>query len=142
MSVPSVASAANPAYAELTALIVDDESHVRKYVRLLLASLGVTQVWEAGSGPEGLAIYEEHAPSFVMLDVNMPLMRGDVVMTKLCELDPAAAVIVMTSESQIGVVKTFQQLGAAGYVLKHVPRETAVKMIGDVLAAMVDGGAE
>ncbi|MCX6956567.1 MAG: response regulator [Verrucomicrobia bacterium] len=141
-SLPTDASAANPAFGDLSALIIDDEAHARKYVRLLLESLGVTTLWEAGSGAEGLALYAEHQPSVVLLDVNMPVMKGDVVLTKLCEIDPHAAVIVMTSESQIGVVKTFQQLGAIGYVLKHVPRETAVKMIGEVLGALVGGDEE
>lgn len=137
-----LAPAANAARAELSALIIDDESHVRRYVGMLLASLGVTTVWEAGSGAEGLMLYEEHQPSVVMLDVNMPVMKGDAVMKELCELDPAVAVIVMTSESQIGVVRIFQQLGAAGYVLKHAPREVATKMIGEVLDALLAGGDE
>jgi len=136
-SLPTESSAVNAAFEQLSALVIDDEAHVRKYVRVLLASLGVTTVWEAGSGAEGLELYQQHQPSVVLLDVNMPVMKGDIVMGKLCEIDPHVAVIVVTSESQIGVVRTFQQLGAIGYVLKHAPREVALKMIGEVLEALV-----
>lgn len=131
------ASAAVAARGELSVLIVDDESHVRAYTRLLLASLGVTKVWEAGSGAEGLALYLQHQPAVVMMDVNMPVMSGDVMMARLTAMDPAVAVIVMTSENNTGVVRYFQELGALGYVLKHVPREQAQKMIGEALDCLL-----
>ena len=138
----SNSSAAFAARGALSALIVDDEAHVRAYTRMLLALLGVTTVWEAGSGADGLKLYLEHRPSVVLLDVNMPVMLGDVMMARLMAIDPAVAVIVMTSENNNGVVRIFQELGAIGYVLKHVARAQAVAMIGEALDTLLDEGAE
>ncbi len=126
----------------LSALIVDDEPHVRTYTRLLLNGLGVTKVWEAGGGAEALALYFEHRPAVVLLDVNMPGMPGDVMMTRLMAIDPTVAVIVMTSENNNGIVRFFQELGAIGYVLKHVPRAQATKLIGEALDSLLEGDEE
>lgn len=119
-------------------MIVDDEAHVRTYTRLMLNSLGVTMTWEASSGAEGLRYYLEHRPSVVLMDVNMPVMPGDVMMARLTAIDPAAAVIVMTSENNSGIVRYFQELGAIGYVLKHLPREKAIVMLAEALDSLLE----
>jgi DNA-binding NarL/FixJ family response regulator len=124
--------------AALSVLIIDDEPHARAYVRLILSALGVTTVWEAGNGAEGLALYGQHRPSLVMLDLNMPVMAGDVTMSRLGAIDPDVAVIVMTSENGLRTVRLFQELGAIGYVLKQSSREQATRMIQEALDSLLD----
>jgi len=58
------------------ALVVDDEPHVRKYVSLILRSLGASSVIEAENGAEGFAAYQRERPDLVLLDVNMPHLSG------------------------------------------------------------------
>ncbi len=139
---PAPVSAALAARGGLTALIVDDEPHVRMYLRLILQTLGVTTTWEAKSGAEGLSLYLAHQPSVVLLDVNMPVMSGDVMMARLTAIDPEAAVIVMTSEVNSGLVRYFRDLGAIAYVVKHAPREEAQKNIGEALDLLLSDGDE
>ena len=114
-------------------MIADDEPHVRSYLRLVLRSLGVVSVWEAGDGSQALKLYEEHRPDGVLLDVNMPLMSGDVVVDALAQSFPEAAVIVVTSQSEHQLVKRFADLGVIGYVLKQQPREVVTEMIAEAL---------
>jgi two-component system invasion response regulator UvrY len=130
------------ARSALTALIVDDEVHVRAYTRMLLASLGVTTVWEASGGEGALALYAEQRPSVVLLDVNMPTMPGEMMMTRLVEMDPDAAVIMLTTDSQIGVVRRFQELGALGYLIKHSPREQLKTLLAELLDGLLAGYEE
>lgn len=135
-------AAAIAARGALSVLIVDDEPHVRVYSRMMLKALGVITIWEASTGAEGLALYLQHQPSVVMMDINMPVMPGDVMMARLTAIDPAAAVIVMTSESQAGVVRFFQELGAIGYVLKQLPKEKAMAMIAESLDSLLESYEE
>jgi DNA-binding NarL/FixJ family response regulator len=121
------------ARARITALIADDEPHVRAYLRLVLRSLGVTTMWEAGDGVEALRVYEDQAPSVVLLDVNMPMLTGEGVIHALAQRFPEAAVVVVTSQSEHETVKRFAELGAIGYVLKQQPREVVTKMIAEAL---------
>ena len=78
-------------------------------------------------------------PSVVLLDVNMPFMSGDVMMARLMAIDPTVAVIVMTSANKAEIVRFFQELGAIGYVLKHIPREEAMDLMADALDSLLVG---
>jgi len=133
----AAAGRAEHAFAALTALVVDDEAHVRSYLRAVLKSLGVTTVWEASDGEQGLELYRQHGPAVVLLDVNMPVMAGDVAMTQFAATEPPAAVIVVTSQSDREVVQHFLQLGALGYLLKHQPKEQIAQSLAEVLECLV-----
>jgi len=122
----------------MSALIVDDEAHARAYTRLLLITLGVNKVWEASGAAEALALYSEHRPSVVVMDINMPMMAGDGLMVKMLAIDPKVAVVVMTSESDVKTVRRFQELGAIGYLLKQSPRDQVTELLGATLDSLID----
>jgi len=63
-------------------LIIDDELLVRKALGRLLAHEGY-EVKEAENGAQGLALYLEHPPDFVFLDIMMPIMNGIEFMQQL-----------------------------------------------------------
>jgi DNA-binding NarL/FixJ family response regulator len=116
-----------------SALLVDDEAHVRVYLRMLLQSVGITTVWEAADGKQALELYALHRPPVVLLDLAMPGMAGEQVFRELQALDPDVAVIVVTSQSSLKSVQTIHQLGAIAYLLKHTPREQMVKTLNEAL---------
>jgi len=137
----ATANDATTTFGSISALIVDDESHVRSYLRLVLAALGVTAVWEAADGAEGLALYEQHRPAVVLLDVNMPVMSGERMLEELTQLDPAAAVIMVTAQNEHETVKRFARLGAMGYLLKHLPKDELSRQLAEMLECLVDEDA-
>ena len=96
------------------ALIIDDEPHVRIFVRLLLREVGITQTWEAADGAQGVALATEHQPELVVLDVNMPVMTGLEALEQLAKQDPDLPVIMLTSESAMKTVQEALRLGAIG----------------------------
>jgi PleD family two-component response regulator len=49
----------------LSALVVDDEAHVRAYLRVILNLLGVTKICEACDGEEAVRVFQENRPSVV-----------------------------------------------------------------------------
>jgi two-component system chemotaxis response regulator CheY len=128
------------------ALIVDDEPHVRVFVRLLLKELGIETTWEARDGVEAIAKIEEHSPELLLLDVNLPLMSGLEVLAQVEEARPELPVIMISSENAMKTVVEAMQRGAIAYVLKHSPRREALKALGDALDSLVaeddDGGPE
>ena len=70
-------------------LIVDDESNIRRLIRLSLEDDGF-EIFEAADGKEGLAKAHELRPDVIILDVMIPGMIG----YKICEeirKDPATA---------------------------------------------------
>ena len=119
-----------------SALLVDDEAHVRVYLRMLLQSVGVTTVWEAADGKEAVELYKLHRPPVVLLDLAMPVVGGEQVFRDLQAIDPEVAVIIVTSQSSLKTVQAIHQLGAIAYLLKHTPREQMVKTLDEALDSL------
>ncbi len=122
-----------------SALLVDDEPHVRVYLRMLLKQLGVERIIEAGDGVEALALFKAEHPEVVLLDVVMPGATGPSVLEDLRRIDPAANVIVVTSQNALKTVEDMHGRGAVAYVLKHTPRDQMVKMLEEALDAIGSG---
>ena len=119
-----------------SALLVDDEAHVRVYLRMLLHSVGITTVWEASDGKQAVELYTLHRPTVVLLDLAMPVVSGEQVFRDLQAIDPDVAVIIVTSQSSLKTVQAIHQLGAIAYLLKHTPREQMVKTLDEALDSL------
>ena len=129
----------------VSALIVDDEPHVHVYLRLLLKHLGVVTVWDAAEGYAAIELAAEHNPDVVLLDVNIPNLNGLEVLAKLKEAHPKMRVIVVSVESKPETLVRANELGADGYVLKHLPRVKVLQKLSEVFDGFVDspdGGAK
>jgi two-component system, NarL family, response regulator len=86
-------------------------------------------VGEAGDGEEAIALYEQHRPDVLVLDLRMPKRDGVAVVQQLLEVDPKARVLIMTTYD--GDEDIFQCLsqGAKGYLLKDAPRQEILSAI-------------
>lgn len=118
------------------ALIVDDESHVRTYVRLLLKEVGIEECWEAPDGATALELVARHRPHLLLLDVNMPKMNGIEMLAKLREAQSDIPVVIVSAQSSLGVVNEAARLGAVGYVLKHSPKADSVEALRDAIDSL------
>ncbi len=58
-----------------TALIVDDEAHIRRVLEIKLKKQGMRVVM-AKNGQEALELIQENRPHVVITDINMPIMDG------------------------------------------------------------------
>lgn len=61
-------------------LVIDDDESLRNLVRHTLSSLPDVGVLMAASGADGIAMMQEYKPALVILDLDMPEMRGDEVL--------------------------------------------------------------
>ncbi|MDP3071887.1 MAG: response regulator [Opitutaceae bacterium] len=122
-----------------TVLIVDDESHVRAYVRMLLKELGIESCWEATNGNDVLGMVAEHRPRLVLLDLNLPGIDGLKVLAQLTEAHPDVPVAIMTTQNSIESVNEAVRLGASGYILKHKPRPQVLAELRELIESLDDG---
>jgi len=78
-------------------LVVDDEPTIRALLRCLLEQRGYG-VLEAGSGEEGLELFQQHSTSIGLLitDVVMPGMKGPELASQLLELRPDLPVLYIS----------------------------------------------
>ena len=80
-----------------TVLVVDDEPGIRQLARRILEGQGYTVV-EAENGAEALAIVERgDQVDFLMTDLDMPVMRGDDMVTRIRAIRPELNVLYVTA---------------------------------------------
>ena len=116
-------------------LLVDDESHIRKYVGLILKSIGAPTIVEAANGEDALAAYQRENPDLVLLDVNMPQMDGIETLKKLKELDPDCVVVMLTSLANRQTIEQAAEIGAINYIRKDTPKEEIAKALSETIDA-------
>jgi DNA-binding LytR/AlgR family response regulator len=127
-----------------TALIADDEPLLRERLRSHLAQLWpeLRLIDDARNGPETLALFEQHQPDIVFLDIHMPGLDG---IETARALGRRAHVVFVTAYEQYAV-QAFEQ-GAIDYLVKPVDstrladtvqRLRARKPDSDALHAVLD----
>jgi two-component system chemotaxis response regulator CheY len=116
-----------------SALIIDDEQHVRVFLRTLLKVAGVGEVWEAGTGPDGLKSYLQHKPAITLLDLSMPGPTGLEILALIMKTDPEAMVVIVTSLNERETVLECQRLGASGFLLKSRPKDELLEALKEFL---------
>lgn len=116
-----------------TALLIDDEPHIRKFVALILKKLGEFRIYEAANGQEGVELYRTHRPELVLLDVNMPGMTGLETLRQLRELNPDVVAVMLTSLANRQTVDEAIELGAAHYIRKDSTKEEIAAALAETI---------
>jgi len=117
-----------------TLLLVDDEEVNLEVSQELLASLDYN-VYVAGSGQEGLAIYAEkqNEIDLVIIDMIMPGMSGGEVFDHLRALNPAAKVLLSSGYSIDGQAKDILDRGCNGFIQKPFKLSHLSQKIREIL---------
>lgn len=109
----------------MRALIVDDSSAMRSFLRMILKQVGF-ETCEARNGREGIeALHKKGAPDLVLLDWNMPEMDGFTMLREM-RAEPAfgaVKVMMVTTETELAEMSRALGAGADEYVMKPFTRE-------------------
>jgi two-component system NtrC family sensor kinase len=110
-------------------LVVDDSPAVRDVLCNNILSEYGFRTLVARTGPEGLALAQEHEPDLIMLDQRLPEMEGLEVLRRLREQGSRAAVIMMTAHGSESVAVEAFRLGARDYMMKPIQSEVLIESI-------------
>jgi DNA-binding NtrC family response regulator len=113
-------------------LIVDDEPHIRKVMRLTLESSG-HEVGEAGTGEEALEVIGATKWDIVLLDERMPGIDGLETLRRLRARESDAVVIMVTAFASIELAVDAMKLGAIDFVHKPMSPETLRSAVDNAL---------
>ena len=116
-------------------LLVDDEAHIRTFMRLLLGQLGTPTIIEASNGNDAISKYKSEAPDLVLLDVNMPIMDGIGALKGIMAHDPNAIIIMLTSQSSRSLINQAAEIGASNYIRKDTPKDEILKSLRETIEA-------
>jgi len=122
---------------DLSALIVDDSSVMRKIVERSLrqAGLNLAKVYEAGNGAEALGVLAENRVDLILCDINMPVMDGLEFVKQLSGVENAKGVpvVMITTEGSESHVVQALSCGAKRYIRKPFTPEQVKEHVIPVL---------
>ena len=126
----------NPTAIAVRILIVDDHPAVRAgLAAVILAESDLAVVAQAENGDQAVALYREHQPDVVLMDLRMPVLGGVEAIQRITAEFPEARVLALTTYQGDADVRRALDAGARGYLLKHM-------LMAEVIAAIraVHGG--
>jgi DNA-binding NarL/FixJ family response regulator len=101
-------------------ILADDHVLVREGVKRIIHEYPELRVVnEAGDGLELLEILEKSTPDMVIIDINMPRLRGLEATKLVKELYPEVKILVLTMNKSKELLYQAMKNGADGYVLKE-----------------------
>jgi len=118
-------------------MIVDDSLIVRMNLKKILINSGHEVVAEASNGEEACLKYEECKPDVVTLDITMPKMDGIEALSKICEEDRDASIIMISALGQELKILEALDKGAKHYIVKPFKESDVLNKIDTVLKAAV-----
>lgn len=110
-----------------TVLLVDDHPVVRSGLRAVLEVDTVHVVGEAATGEEAVVLADHLHPDVVLCDLRLGAgIDGIQTTAALRALDPAPAVLVLTTFDRDAEILGAIEAGASGYLLKDVAPDVIV----------------
>jgi two-component system, sensor histidine kinase and response regulator len=125
--------------AEWIALIVDDTPDNLEVAQVILESYGA-EVHTAANGKECLRVLEKITPTFILLDISMPVMDGWTTVKHIRENNTTTqlTVIAMTAHVLPYDQGKVYHAGFDGYINKPV----RAKRLVDYIQECLDGSPE
>lgn len=115
-------------------ILVDDHSLFREGMKLLIETEGLGEVVaEAENGKAFLELLEVHKPDLVIMDLEMPIMRGSEATQKAKEICPDIKILVLTMLNEDANYLEMLNAGAMGFVLKTAGKNELEKAIKAVI---------
>ncbi len=100
-------------------LVVDDEPITRTLIKAHLEKAGYGVI-EATDGETGLAQYDQHTPTLILLDVMMPVMNGYDTCVELRKRisDQSLPILMLTGLNEMNAIERAFQSGATDFITK------------------------
>ncbi|MDA8093273.1 MAG: response regulator [Betaproteobacteria bacterium] len=126
-----------PVLAELSALVIEDNKHMRALLHALLPTLGIRQIIECTDGAAGYTALREKRPDFVLTDLVMEPMDGigfaRQVRTASDSPNPYIPIILMTGHTERVWVEAARDAGVTEFLVKPITLQNLQSRIMEVI---------
>jgi Response regulator containing a CheY-like receiver domain and an HTH DNA-binding domain len=101
-------------------VVIDDDRLVAMSLKTILENTGDILVAATGhSGADAIALYDEHRPDVILMDIRMEGMTGIEAGRIILERHPDAKILYLTTFSDDEYIINALNMGAKGYILKQ-----------------------
>jgi two-component system KDP operon response regulator KdpE len=121
-------------------LVVDDEPQIRKFLRISLGANGYG-VLEAENGTAGIEAARVHAPDLLVLDLGLPDMDGQEVISAVRTFSAMPIIILSVRADEFDKVEALDR-GANDYVVKPFGIAELMARVRAVLRSQAPQGGE
>jgi two-component system NarL family response regulator len=120
---------------KIRVLVADDHVTVREGLSAIIdRQPDMILVAQAANGQEALALWAQHKPDVVLLDLQMPVLDGTRALEEIRRRHPGVRALILTTfDTDTDIAKAIKA-GAQGYLLKDAPREELLASIRKVHA--------
>jgi DNA-binding NarL/FixJ family response regulator len=116
-------------------VIVDDHPGVRAGIKKLLRrAKDIIVVGEGADGARAIELANTRKPDILLLDVELPVLGGDIVMRRIHDTEPEVRVLVVSTYNDRIYVESMMANGAAGYLTKDEAPTMLLEAIRSILA--------
>ena len=109
---------------------------------MLSTDPGIEVVAEAADGREAVDLARKERPDVAILDVEMPVMGGQVALRKLLALSPPPKVLIVTVFADESHVRELMSLGASAFLSKNASMQNLISTVRSAVAGEQEGQDE
>ncbi len=114
-------------------LSVDDHPVFREGLSTIIGTQpDMLLVAEAANAAEAIAEFRRHLPDVTLMDLRLPGANGTDTLVAIRGEFPQARVVMLTTSDSDGEIQRALRAGAAGYVLKSMPKNELLAVIRSV----------
>jgi DNA-binding NtrC family response regulator len=118
---------------DISILFVDDEKHFLNSMYINLKSNGISNIDCCQDSRNVISLLKEKKYSIIFLDILMPHIRGDELLSKIVEEYPETRVIMLTALDDAENKKKCLKKGACGYLVKPIQINQLIDSIGNAI---------
>jgi len=111
----------NAVPARIRVLVADDHPVVRAGLAAVIAQEPDLELAAAAeNGARAVALFREHQPDVVLMDLRMPVLDGVEAIRTITAEFPTARIVALTTYEGDGDIRRALEAGARGYLLKDM----------------------
>jgi len=124
----------------LSALILDDEAHIRLFISQILEQIGVKTIHEAADADECLRLFNERKPELVWIDSHQSRgVSGLETLKRIREQDDYVYTVLFSGEAASGSVMAALNAGADGFIRKDTAPAEITRQLLEIVADLEEG---
>jgi len=115
--------------SDLTILYAEDEEILRDSMQITLEKF-FKKTLVAKNGQEAFEMYKkEEQIDIVLTDINMPIMGGMELITRINETDGEPCIIVLSAHDESKLLQTLINIGVNNFLNKPLEKEALIKIL-------------
>ena len=104
-------------------LLIDDEPRALRAMELTLRSAGLDLIDTCSQAVDALEKIENNKPALIVLDLLMPEISGEMMLSRIKENYPGIPVIIATGVNEVETAVRCLRHGAHDYIVKPLERD-------------------